>query len=540
MDFSNVLFKQQTKKYRTLLKKNYNRLDNPIPSVDLNRKRIKYGFFEFDKEFTTEEDFCDNYGNLLCEIYSSRETVVIEEVLDKVSIKLYLYSKGRCSGQRYFKIRRSTYYLTFNYKTKLFYTGVINKMNKKIISKSIRVNQVNLNSSSLFNTLCSLYKHNDTNNMLNIFFNRISEKMNFKYDDELYSPKYKLYQAYLKINDIKYPNSFINFLNCYFTKKEVKKNDNNLVTCFMNKNGLNDKKIKNILNKYDNVNLNNLINVYNLIGIDHFNKIDEQKFLNIDSSTYYYPNNTLPNLKLTNAEKINILKIINSFSSSINMSDLYDHLSFKNTLRIDYRENVKIKAKDYESFITEHSEWSKLLVSYDVGYVSRFYGIDSKLIENTIKTIDDITYYPILLENTDDYENESLHQKNCVRTYYKQPHNLIVSLRKGSSNSKDRATIEYVFTKNTIVRNQTLGRFNSNLDNTWDIPLHELDKFISYLYSKKMIKLPVMTTKYPNNKVIIKESKFIIDDNSSYYDHHPKWDGEVNKQESFFDLMDLF
>ena len=51
MDFSNVLFKQQTKKYRTLLKKNYNRLDNPIPSVDLNIKRIKYGFFEFDKEF---------------------------------------------------------------------------------------------------------------------------------------------------------------------------------------------------------------------------------------------------------------------------------------------------------------------------------------------------------------------------------------------------------------------------------------------------------------------------------------------------------
>ena len=142
-------------------------------------------------------------------------------------------------------------------------------------------------------------------------------------------------------------------------------------------------------------------------------------------------------------------------------------------------------------------------------------------------------------ENTDDYENESSHQKNCVRTYYKQPHNLIVSLRKGSSNGKDRATIEYLFTKNTIVRKQTLGRFNLSLDNTWDIPLHELDKFISYLYSKKMIKLPVMTTKYPNNKVIIKESKFIIDDDLSHSDY-PKWDGESNKHESFFDLMDLF
>jgi len=47
-----------------------------------------------------------------------------------------------------------------------------------------------------------------------------------------------------------------------------------------------------------------------------------------------------------------------------------------------------------------------------------------------------------------------------------------------------------------------------------------------------------MTTKYPNNKVIVKESKFIIDDLGVI--DYPKWDGESNKRESFFDLMDLF
>ena len=58
------------------------------------------------------------------------------------------------------------------------------------------------------------------------------------------------------------------------------------------------------------------------------------------------------------------------------------------------------------------------------------------------------TYYPVLLRKSMDYEKESQHQRNCVRSYSERPDCLIFSIRKGSIDGDERITVEYQYIKN--------------------------------------------------------------------------------------------
>jgi hypothetical protein len=99
-------------------------------------------------------------------------------------------------------------------------------------------------------------------------------------------------------------------------------------------------------------------------------------------------------------------------------------------------------------------------------------------------------YYPVVLDNTTNYNEESFTQSNCVKTYIGRPSSLIVSLRKGSTDSNERATIEYKISKEgdniKCHRVQSLGRFNGKLDTEWMEPLFKLDKYLlSYVKDKR-------------------------------------------------------
>ena len=118
--------------------------------------------------------------------------------------------------------------------------------------------------------------------------------------------------------------------------------------------------------------------------------------------------------------------------------------------------------------------------------MTRFYGKDFK--NNVSESITDLVgveYYPNVLFTSEEYNEESQTQKNCVRTYIEFPNNIIISLRVGNKESKIRATLEYRFIGDTVKRVQSMGSKNSQLSTMWEIPLEILDgKLVHYIVVK--------------------------------------------------------
>ena len=124
------------------------------------------------------------------------------------------------------------------------------------------------------------------------------------------------------------------------------------------------------------------------------------------------------------------------------------------------------------------------------------------------------------------YTEESKTQSNCVRTYIENPDCFIISLREGSLYSQNRTTIEYRINKNSLDRVQTRGRFNSNLNEVWDVPLEILDNRVNTLYSKNKFDLPKLIKEFTNGKRIERCAIFPDEDNKMKF-LHPVWNEKI-------------
>lgn len=533
-----VLFKEEYKRYETSIYHNFNSIENKkeVDDDDLFLTKVEFvpkeGVFKYSHTEIGEESFVKNYGNPFATPIMCKKTLVIEENESKIALKLYTYRSSRDQGKKYFKVRRVIDYLTFNFKRKLFYSGTLNLKKKKKIGGVMSINKTDIASIDIIRKISFFDENNESNkdnratNCLNIFLNRIIDRLNLNINTEN-SVRKNYYEVILKIAGVKYPNAFEKFASYYTPKKEIQKFDNNLVTWFMKKHNLKGSKIRNLLNMYENIDIDTILNLYNIFGIDLFNKIENKSLLTRTNQSIYvngwWGNDSLYN-KLSKLEKENIIKIINTTSADEVLNSLNDHVSFKEQLK-KYGEYVKVTATTYDEYVTEHSEWSSLLQSYKTGDVTRYYGEDAKLIEKPIH-YDGNTYYPVLLTKTGEYEMESSHQSNCVRTYSEKAHSLIISLRKDNKNGNERATIEFQFRRNQLVIVQKLGRFNKSLSPEWLTPINELNDFANYLYSKDMIKLPTMTKMYRNGKVTSNFAKFLDEDKLLYL--VPVWNNEEN------------
>ena len=185
-------------------------------------------------------------------------------------------------------------------------------------------------------------------------------------------------------------------------------------------------------------------------------------------------------------------------------------------------------------FDNEHYELSELLASYKKGKVTRFYGKNvTHIIEEIIPGIMGVDYYPKVLLTSKDYNDESQRQHNCVRSYIEKPTSLIISLRVGGEDSKERATLEYRFLESgDLNRVQSLGNRNTNLSVTYDTSLEIIDNRISKLYREKKLKIPTLTKEYKGGKVIRRKSIL-----SEYNYPYLIWDN--NDDESFYMDDDL-
>jgi hypothetical protein len=169
-------------------------------------------------------------------------------------------------------------------------------------------------------------------------------------------------------------------------------------------------------------------------------------------------------------------------------------------------EDVRLKFTNMSSFNLEHEEFSRLLQSYRKGEVERFYG-DVDSLETPIE-YEGETYYPILLRKTSDYEKESQHQRNCVRTYAERPDCIIFSIRKGATYGDERITVEYQYRKNEILNVQERAKFN-------ELPSTEFSQVakiqlanINLMYKLGTLKLPKLFKTYRGGKVIEQQAIF--------------------------------
>ena len=536
----------EKKDYRTELYHNFCDISqkdkNLLGSYIITKNRDK--FFS-DIQFFTEEDFVKHFGNPCATVNFNRQRLFIEEGDDKISIKFQIHQKSRVVGSKYFSERKSTNYLTFNFKKKMFYSGTFSTKKKKVIGSSMKVNPTYYAIESFLRNIV-IDESVKLDQYLYFFLEKIWDRMgienpqNFQWDcvRSFYSLTYYL------VNGIKIPNNWKKFTGIFFSKKELKKFNMNLVDTAMDKLKLNGSKVKQIFNEMDWVDFDKLHMTYSLLGIDRFNKIENKYFYEYYSNNEFshpiednkmgryfecfyeqynqYQNNRM-STPLTSKEKDRILDLIKYFYGHNKWSILLDHLDMKRDL-LNLGEEVKFKFTNISSFNLEHEEFSRLLQSYRKGEVERFYGnIDS--LEKPIEHEGE-TYYPVLLRKTSDYEEESQHQRNCVRTYAERPECLIFSIRKESTDGDERITVEYQYRHNEILNVQERAKFN-------EMPSLEFSQVakiqlanINLMYKLETLKLPKLIKKYRSGKVIEQQSTFrsLEHEGTKVIAMTPRWD----------------
>ena len=523
----------EIKNYRTSLYFNYcdiNQKDRNILGLYVETKQ-KDKFFS-DAQFYTEDAFVKHFGNPFASVHFDRQRLFIEEGDDKISIKFQFYRKTRKVGGKYFTERKVTNYLTFNFKKKMFYSGTFSTKKKQVIGRSMKVNPTYFAIETFLRNI-RIESSVAVDQYLYFFLEKIWDRMgienpqNFQWDcmRSFYSLTYYL------VNGIKIPNNWRKFAGIFFSKKELKKFDMNLVDTAMGKLKLKGSKVKQIFNEMEWIDFDRLFLTYNLLGIDRFNKIENKifdEYFTTESNRgdmkreenkmgryyecFYTDKGSSPShlyddrilVPLTPKEKDRIADLI-PYLGDYRFSTLLDHLDMKRDL-INLGENVKFKFTNISSFNLEHEEFSRLLQSYRKGEVERFYG-DVDILETPIE-YEGETYYPVLLRKTADYEKESQHQRNCVRGYSERPECMIYSIRKSSVDGDERITVEYQFRQNEILNVQERAKFN-------ELPSADFSQVariqlanINLMYKLGTLKLPKLIKKYRSGKVIEQQSVF--------------------------------
>lgn len=502
-----------------------------------------------------ESDFLENYGNPLARVEMSRTTIFVEHNEGKTVIKVFDYSRVRIAGSKFFRVKTHLKYIGFNSKTNTFYSGHITNYHKKRkFSKAMRKNsfwkspcaemkiyirnvigsylpkQINFSSGELIEHPAAY----SASEIFDVFFKKLNiNRINGLSEDDL------LYKLYLDNNNIKYSNNWNVFRNVYPspTKKDLKKYKNKFIDTFMGMRKLSGDKLKRVLHKVESIEIGGLDVTFSIFGKDYILSQEDNIIKKIIETQIYLGTDCVSQYLLDNQkEKHNAFEIFKLvLIGEININTFYDHIRFLNRLRP--LENVKWKSNNYDSFLDEHYNWTEKLESYSNGNFKRLYSDEFKnTVEVPILTKYGVVYSKLLTDSRE-YNYESFIQSNCVKTYLRREGSVIVSLRKGDIESKDRATIEYKIWHNgerviKLARVQSLGRFNNKLDETWDYTLECLDKRLDDLVDKNKFELPSVILEVGAKKFY---TKLVVDNDDRFRYNIPsgekliglKWETET-------------
>ena len=478
-----------------------------------------------------EEDFVLHYGNPLARVLKSYLMIVVERDGDKVSMKVFSGFRERRVGNKWFKVVRNVDYITVNTKTGDVYSGFLhNYQNKKKVRKKLNknyfLNEPVSNIGYVIRDKIWSYSHNSI---------EVATDASSKFMDEIdgrglvsfFSLDKRLFKFYLDKKGIKYPNNF----RLYSSKlvgpifrKILKKNDNRLVDAFMIHNGLTGKKLKKCLHSCKGLNLDLYLIARKLFGDDWINQ-DDDFILQTLNSEFKINDRDIPAEFVNVIGKDELRRVFNLFKKVYfeEMLDTYtfiDHIEIYTQLKMYGETDLRWMSNDVDIFRNEHLDWSDKLTFYKNGHYERIYPVYSyEYLEQPLEE-----YYPVLLDDSTSYNQESSIQSNCVKTYIGKSSNIILSLRKGSRYSEERATIEYqLYREDDKVkcrRVQSLGKYNGKLSDEWTHWLLKLDLKMLYYVNDDRFE-PVKITKKCYNGALF--------ESDSYWDEDGflKWDNKI-------------
>lgn len=530
------IFKVQYEKYECILHHNSTPLSNFKPKIIDNsyflcegngphKKKLKKRSPKliYTPELTSllEETYVENYGNPLAKVSKSYTMVVVEKYEDKISLKVFWGFRERKVGDKWFKLSKNVQYITVNVKTGDVYTGFLHnfqkkkKYNKKINKNYFASNPINNIKHILRNLL-----YGYTTNHYDVSMEAISKFMreidNGDGIEDLDFEK-RLFIYYLNKKNIKYPNNFDLYRSKLVgpnVRKQLKKCDNKLVDAFMKDKGLTGKQLKIALHNCNLLNIELYLKAKQLFGEDWINQ-ESNFILYALNSTYNSDSWVLPTEFIELISKDELRRVFGMFkkvyfSGGLDSYSFHDHIRMYTELKLYGERDLKwtSDADNKESFRNEHLDWTDKIQFYKKGYYDRIY--PSYIYDLVQRPIED--YYPVILNNSTSYNEESASQSNCVKTYIGRAQSLIVSLRKGSPNSDDRATIEYQISKDggkiKCRRVQSLGRFNSKLEEHWVTPIFKLDEYLLSCIKDRRFKTVEITKKCANGSFLESSSEW--------------------------------
>ena len=451
----------------------------------------KHYVFTFDKSVNNDkEEFEKNYGNPLCDVTVFRSTFVVEENEDKICLKVFYCGKHRKAGEVFFRKSTKLNYITFNKKTNIFTVGKNTEYHKKrgkgkgsvVRRNSFPVSLTTDVYHSFMNGLDDTKTYNlEITEGINLFLSKIGAEKVLNYIGLPMS----LFGCLLDKQGVKKPDNWRGYYNVYPkpTKKDYKKYGFKMVDAYMKLNDVSSEKIKKVLHKVQNPCFKSIKMLMDIFGRDFILQRPEEELCIVfntksDESPFEPVNNYFENFGKRDMSNCYQIYLLSKTDHNLSTHTFYDHVRFFDI--ISKNEPVKWMSKTLKEFNAEHTIWSDKVDFYTTGRYSRQYSNEFvERVSKPIITSDRITFNPLVLQSSEEYVNESVHQSNCVRTYQNRPSSLIISLRKEDG---ERASIEYRPSIGTnenqpviFKRVQTLGRFNGQLDDTWDDAISILD-----------------------------------------------------------------
>lgn len=422
---------------------------------------------------------------------------------DIIKLKMSIFNENKRVESVYFRKEIKTLVFLFKKKTGLFYFGEYTKpFRKKKMVGTIKTFPNECKTDKFIGQLRVLFKMLQSFDWKNSQFVKdyvaeyrsVLEQYQNKVLDFVGYPREKMrlkdfvFLLKLKKYEVKIPDNWRIFVYMYLQKKNVKLNNYNLVDCFLMRNNkignTYTKKYKKFFNTADinpleaiNI-VSNLRFLKNLVGPDYFKEYDTNDLKENLNGYLFFTGQFIR--YITNQDRLNIHRyILKSLEvGNRNLHSLNDHLRYIHELHERIGTSPRFVFKSLEEFENEHYELSNMVHKMRNGYMVRNYDPKfEKLFYNSFDGFD-----VKLLKNSDEYVEESNHQRNCVKTYTKNKDCFIVSLR---DNDNKRITIEYVKSYNGVIRKQTYGFANSQVDlNIYGKALSMLDKTIEKYFKK--------------------------------------------------------
>ena len=503
-----ILYIKEYVKYDNIKYKDYSPIDYITKSNEY-RFRAKYllptkkhPLFLLESNDLTEKNFTENFNNPIWSVSRQNFLVVVEKDGDKIALKTFETFKYRKPGVKWFKVTKHMNFITVNIITGDIYVGGIKNYQlkrkcKKTIRRNYFINEPVLRMMSKIKNHIKSYGYNTENSAttaveaVSTFVSQIDNADVFGDLDF----NERLFKFYLTKRGVKFPNNFSAFTNEWFgsdIKKCLKKKDNKMVDAVMMRHNISGKQVKKALHNCTKLNMEVYKFAQNVFGDDWLNQ-DYNLILECFNSDI----NTIPvPIEFYNYISNEELKRVFTLFKQVVVTKTLDYYTFRDHIRM-YTElkrygelDLKWMSSDESKvkFREEHLDWTDKIEYHRNGTYTRIYPKYSyDVIENPIK-VGEYDYYPVLLDDSLNYNLESHLQSNCVKTYIDICGSIIISLRKGNDTSDDRATIEYVLNKSvgtdkiSIERFQSLGRFNNRLSEEWNDVLFKLDEvMLSYV-----------------------------------------------------------